>query len=262
MTSGLVGRRFLVTRRPAQSGELIERLRAQGAEVVEVAAIEIAEPEDCGPLDTALRNLHRYHWVVFTSANAVNAVANRLGALGVDGTAIGRGTGVASVGAATSEAVRERFPGREISLQPATEFRADALLLAFRERGVRGERLLLPTSDRARETLAEGLVGAGGDVDLVVAYRTVPPRDLGTRLAGALAGGIDMALFASPSAVENFAEAAAGGGKGIPTGVIGPVTRQTAEAKGLEVRVVAERQTAEGLVAALVRYYAGLTEKS
>jgi uroporphyrinogen III methyltransferase/synthase len=255
--SGLAGRRFLVTRRPEQAATLTERLRSEGAFVVEVPTIAIAPPDDSGELDKALGELHRYDWLVFTSANAVSAVADRLSALGLDPTPVGRGTSVASVGATTTDTFRERFPDVEVSLQPRDEFRAEALLQAFRVRGARGERFLLPTSDKAREALAAGLRQAGGQVDAVVAYRTVAPPDLGPRIAAALADGIDMALFASPSAVENFGEAAGERMRGLAAAVIGPVTRQAAAARGLAVRVIAEPATAEGLVRALLRHYAG-----
>jgi uroporphyrinogen III methyltransferase/synthase len=254
--SGLQGRRFLVTRRPEQSGLLVERLRAEGALVVEVPAIAIEPPLDAAPLDAALARLDHYDWIVFTSANAVEAVADRLRALGLDASPVGGRTAVASVGVVTTQAFHQRFPHGRVSLEPEQEFRAEALLQAFRVRGVRGERLLLPTSDKARDTLGGGLRQAGGHVEVVAAYRTVAPPDLAERIAAALAEGIDMALFASPSAVENFAAAAGARAKGLGAAVIGPVTRQAAAARGFSVRVVAEPQTAEGLVQGLLRCYA------
>ena len=255
--SGLEGRRFLVTRRPEQAAALSERLRAEGAEVVEVAAIAIVPPFDPAPFDAALAKLQRYDWLVFTSANAVHAVADRLQALGLEAGPVGRAVAVASVGAITTDVFHERFPLGQVSLEPADEFRAEALLQAFRRRGVRGEHLLLPTSDKARETLGAGLRQAGAETEVVAAYRTVAPQDLAARIDAALAAGIDLALFASPSAVENFAAAAGGRAKGLAAAVIGPVTRQAAAARGFAVRVVAEPQTAEGLVQGLLRHFAG-----
>lgn len=255
MSRPLAGRRVLVTRRPEQSRTLTSRLREAGAEVLELPLIEIQPPEACGPLDAALARLHNYDWLAFTSANAVRAVANRLAALGLAGASVGQGIAVASVGAATSKAFREAFPNGRVALEPAVEFRAEALLAAFRSRGVSGERFLLPVSDRGREVLADGLREAGARVASVVAYRTRPAPDLAARLPGILKNGFDIAVFASPSAVASFVAAAGASGRAFPAAVIGPVTREAAEAGGLDVRVVAGVASAEGLLAALVAYF-------
>jgi uroporphyrinogen III methyltransferase/synthase len=253
----LDGRRILVTRRPEQSGALVERLVALGALVRELATIEIVPPGDTTPLDRALGSLHHYHWLVFTSANAVDAVAERIRALGLESSLVGGATRVASVGSSTTDAVRERFPGAEIALQPIADFRAEGLVEAFQERGVHGQRLLLPVSDRARDVLARALVAAGGQVDVVTAYCTAIPPQLRDRFQEILLSGLDLATFASPSAVENLAAACGPSILGLPTAVIGPVTADAARAAGFDVRAVADPSTAAGLVAAVVRYFAG-----
>jgi uroporphyrinogen-III synthase len=252
----LAGRRILVTRRPEQSAELREGLVALGALVTELPAIEIAPPEDVTPLDQALLSLHRYDWVVFTSANAVNAVAERMNALGLQGSRLSGGTSVASVGSSTTHTIRARFPGTEIALQPVAGFSAEGLIEAFRARGIRGQRFLLPVSDRARDALARALIAGGGDVDAVTAYRTIAPEGLRDRLQEILATGVDLATFASPSAVENLAVAAGASARGLPAAVIGPVTEAAARAAGLDVRVTADPSTAAGLLDAILRHFA------
>ncbi len=256
MSHPLAGRRLLVTRRPEQSQALASCLREAGAEVVELPLIEIRPAEDMGALDAALACLHAYDWLVFTSANAVRALADRLTLLGLAQTSVGQGTKVASVGSATSEAFLEAFPKGRVSLEPVAEYRAEALLAAFRSRGVTGERFLLPVSDRGRRVLADGLIEAGARVDSVTAYRTRPAPDLPARLPGILKKGLDIAVFASPSAVASFVAAGGPPALALPTAVIGPVTREAAEAAGLDVRVVAGVSSAEGLLAALTAYFA------
>ena len=63
----------------------------------------------------------------------------------------------------------------------------------------------------------------------------------------------DLVLLASPSAVETVVSALGERSRGLPAAVIGPVTRDAALAAGLDVRVMAEPSTAEGLVATLGR---------
>jgi uroporphyrinogen III methyltransferase/synthase len=251
--ASLAGRRIVVTRRPEQAGALTARLRALGADVVELPTVAIGPPEDWAALDGALRDLHRYDWLVVTSANAVAAVADRLESLGLGRSTVGRGTAVASVGPATTEALLARFPDATVDLQPVAEFRAEGLAEALTARPIAGQRFLLPVSDRARPFLREALAAAGARVDAVVAYRTLPPEQLREHVKSLIHGGFDALVFASPSAVENLAKVAGEAVRALPAAVIGPVTEAAARKAGLDVRVVAEPSTADGLVAGLVR---------
>ena len=92
----LFGRRVVVTRARAQASSLVEKLRALGAETVELPTIEIVGHDLTG-LDLA-----PYDWVVFTSVNAVERVfaairdARAFGASNV--AAVGPGTAAALAG--------------------------------------------------------------------------------------------------------------------------------------------------------------------
>lgn len=253
----LSGRRIVVTRRLEQSGALIQKLSALGATVLTLPAIEIAPPEDPAELDRALRNIQGYDWVVFTSMNAVRAVSMRMESLGVDRVAMGRAVAVASVGPTTSEAFREAFPNGELRVQPSADFRAEGLAEMFSKHTIRGRRFLLPLSDRARETLPQALRALGAEVDAVTAYRTVAPAGLREGLAGYLGGGLDLIVFASPSAVEHLISAAGDLVRGLPTAVMGPVTESAARDAGLDVRAIAYPSTAAGLIEAIVGHLGG-----
>jgi uroporphyrinogen-III synthase len=249
VTLPLSGRRVLVTRRREQGSDLARRLGGLGADVLEVPAIEVTPPDDTRPLDAALHALGRYDWVVFTSANAVFAVRDRLALLGRE-PALPR---IALVGAATRRALATSFPGVSVDVEPAADFRAEGLLAAFDAREVGGRRLLLPTSDRGRDVLPGGLRARGATVDVVVAYRTTVPEGLARGLAEALAGGIDAAVFASPSAVQALCEVLPEGAVPPPAVVIGPTTEAAARAAGLAVLAVAAPSTTEGLAQAVTR---------
>ena len=255
MTAGLLrGRRLVVTRRPEQSGELSRALADLGAEVVELPTIAIAPPADCAPLDDALSRLASFDWLVFTSANAVAAVRDRLAALGLAAPAPApRG---ASVGETTTAACREALPWLELALQPERDFRAEGLLQAFEAVELGGGSVLVPLSERARDVLVAGLRARGARVEAPVAYRTVAPPGLAERYAELERAGFDLLVFASPSAVENLAAAVGEPAlRGRAAAVIGPVTEEAARKAGLDVRVRAEPSTANGLVAALARRY-------
>jgi len=79
MAEGLgevAGRRVLLPRADLSRPELAERLRARGAEVVEVAAYRVAAAGDAEALRTALDP--RPHRVTFTSPSTVRALAGLL----------------------------------------------------------------------------------------------------------------------------------------------------------------------------------------
>jgi len=248
----LAGRRILVTRRPEQASDLIGRLSQLGATVIAVPAIAVAAPEDPEPFDAALTRLRDYGWLILTSGNAVKAVADRLALRGLPSAL--RGPAIASVGPATTRALAERFPGRAVDLEPVADFRAEGLLAAFAERGwPRSQRCLIPQSDRGRDVLAVGLRAQGALVDVVVAYRTVAPAGFAESLANARRERIDLALFASPSAVEGFVAAAGQDARALPVAAIGPTTAEAARGAGLNVLGVASSSTIDDLVAVAVR---------
>src|SRR5690349_24654410 len=74
----LGGWRILTTRASRQSGGLAGPLREMGAEVIEIPTIEIKPPRSYKALDSALRNIGTYDWLILTSVNGVEALFARL----------------------------------------------------------------------------------------------------------------------------------------------------------------------------------------
>lgn len=259
----LVGRRIVVTRAEESARALAARLDALGAATLACPTIAIAPPLTWGPLDAALARLADYDWVLFTSANAVRAFSDRLG--GGDAVRVlPAALRIAAVGRATADAARSLLRAPELVPHDA---RAAGLVAALG--ATAGQRYLLPQSAIARPELAEGLRAAGATVDVVTAYRTVPvaPVVLG-KLAGLLhAGALDAITFTSPSTVAGFLDGLAGVGFApelltrLPHRpalcCIGPTTAAAVRERGLSVAAIADEQTDEGLVAALVRCLVG-----
>jgi len=234
----LAGRRIVITRPRERARRLAERLRSLGAEPIEfpTVRIEAAEP---GPLDDAVQGLERYDWIVFTSANGVEAFWTRLAAAGKDARALARRK-VAAIGPVTAQALRER--GVEPALVPG-EYVAEAILTSLGD--VRGLRFLLPRADIAREALAAGLRAGGAVVTEVAAYRTVGVGAVPPDLSLA-----DAVTFTSSSTVRHFVASGAHAGRAKVV-CIGPVTAATARELGLTVHAVATTYTEDGLIQAL-----------
>src|SRR5262249_8918071 len=93
----LFGKRILVTRPRHQASDLLRRLEQLGAVAVNLPVIDVLEPADWNAVDSALGNLSRYDWLVFTSANGVHAFIRRLLHLGRDLRAFG-GLHLAAIG--------------------------------------------------------------------------------------------------------------------------------------------------------------------
>jgi len=236
----LFGRQVVVTRARAQASGLVERLRRLGAETLELATIEIGDPDDGGAaLRAAASQLAGYGWVCFTSANAVE----RLFACVHDARALGRAR-IAAVGPGTAEALAGR--GVVADLVPARSL-AESLVADFPPGP---GRVLLPQAAAARPVLAAGLTAKGWRVDAVEAYRTRPATPAPDALAAA--GKADAIAFTSSSTVENWLEVAGPESTPAIVACIGPVTAETAARHGLPVAVVAADHTVEGLVTALV----------
>lgn len=246
------------TRGPKQAGQLDDMLEARGAHPVSYPCIDIVPPLDPAPLDDALRRLAAgdVEWLVFTSANAVEAVEGRLEELGIPATALS-GTSAAAVGPGTGAVLKDRL-GVEADLVPQ-EYVAEALAEQLLARQAR--RVLVPQAERARETLGHILSANGVEVEAVTAYRTVLGSG-GDDVPGLLRDGrVDAVVFASPSAVKNMAvrfERENGDWtdlRKVCVACIGPVTSAAAEQQGLKVQVQPREHTIPGLVDGLEGYY-------
>ncbi len=251
MAASLHGRTVAVTRGAGGVDALSAGLCALGAAVLECPSIALGPPEDPAPLDAALRDLGRFAWVAFASANAVERSVARLDALGIPRGALGD-LRLACVGPATATRLAELV--REPDLVPGEH--TGAALAASLARHVAGRAVLVPRAAEGRPELVDGLGAAGAEVVAPVAYRTVaaPPEALAPLGDALAAGRVDAVAFASPSAVRSVVAALgprAGLLGGVLLGAIGPTTAAALREAGLAAGAVPAEHTAEGLAAAL-----------
>ncbi len=245
----LFGRQIVVTRAQSQAGTLTTQLRELGARPIEVPTIRIDPPADEGvALRRAAGRLRagQYEWVVFSSANAVEALLGHL----PDARAFGSAR-IAAIGPGTAGTL-ERF--RLMADLVPERAVAEGLLAAFPPPPYPGARVLLPGAEAGRDVLPDGLAAVGWEVEAVTAYRTVGVSLTGSELATVAAA--DAVCFASASAVDGFL-AATGDAGSLPTVVvcIGPTTAAAATAAGVEVTAVADPHTIPGLIAALLAVF-------
>jgi uroporphyrinogen III methyltransferase/synthase len=247
----LHGRRIVVTRAAHQAQELCDRLREVGAYPIGIPAIAIQPIADNRPLEEAIGSIDQYDWLLFTSANGVDAFWQQLAARQY--TITGERLRVAAVGPVTAAALVER--GIQSAVVPDS-FTGEALAAGLGD--LRDRRALLVQAAAAHPHTAESLLAQGAIVTTVPLYDTIAAEPDETALAE-LAAGVDAITFASGSAARSFAQALAGR---FPTllaetviACIGPSTAEVVRELGFRPAVIAEEHTAEGLTTALVAYF-------
>lgn len=249
----LFGKRILVTRARSQASKLTAKLENLGAEVIEVPAIEIIDPEDLyAALDQAIDHVQDYHWLMFTSANGVKHFFARLLQAGKDARALGYAK-IAAIGSATAAELKKY--GLVADVIPG-EYRAEGIIEAMKGKLPSHAKILLPRAEEAREILPEKLREMGAEVDVVPAYRTVcAAADSEALVSELLAGSFDMVTFTSSSTVKNLVKIIGSADflRDVKTACIGPVTADTAKFLGVEPDIIAKEYTIDGLVEAICK---------
>ena len=250
----LLGKRIVVTRTRKQASVLSSKLRSLGADIIELPTIRIGPPTDLREFAELVQDAHMYDWIVFTSANGVEAFFNIFFKLYDDAREIG-GARIAAIGPATAQRVKDFH--LHVDLQPK-EFVAEDVVREFKKQGsIENLNILLVRAEKARNVLPKGLSGLGAIVDEAFAYRNLPETRDPTGARQQLAKrGADLITFTSSSTVENFLSLGLPWPKGMQVASIGPITSQTARDNGLKVEVEAKRHDIDGLVEAIGAFFA------
>lgn len=241
----LTGLRIVVTRATHQAEELAKPLRDLGAEVILASVIGIAAPADPAPLRQAAAQCDQYDWIIFTSANAVAALAAELPRPHASCRAR-----VAVIGPATREAAEEN--GFVVAVVP-TSYLAESLAEALGMQDLTGQRILIPSAAVTRDVVPQALRKLGARVERVEAYRNVIPSGAEERIAEVFRKPYpDWVVFASSSAAENTLKLAGRAAlQQIKIAAIGPITSATVRQLGLAVAAEARVHSAAGLVEAI-----------
>lgn len=251
----LRGVRVLVGRTRHQASALSAGLKDLGAEVIEIPFLEIRPPRTYQALDTALKRIQEFDWLILTSANGVEALAARMKQLRIPPAGLEH-LKIAAIGPATRKEIEKL--GLEVSVVPK-RYVAEAVVESF-EKQVEGQRILLARAAVARDVIPRQLRNMGAHVEVVEAYETVAPESSRSLLQELFenAKRPDVITFSSSSSVKNFV--ALLGGRGLPphrdlNGIrlasIGPITSGTLRELGLPVDIEAAEFTIPGLIRAI-----------
>ena len=250
----LFGKRVLITRPRHQAHDMVHRLIELGAVPFVLPMVEIREPADWGPVDQAIRTLGQYQWLVFTSANGVDAFLGRLESLGLDLRTLGN-TRLAAIGPKTAEALRHYHLNADLV---PTRYQSEDLAAALMTQIQPGQRILLARADRGRDVLREQLATTC-TVEQIAVYSQVDALEADEEMLNALRRGeIEFVTLTS----SNIARALltrldATCRRRIETGeiklvTISGVTSDEVRKLGFTVAAEALQATAEGVIEAMI----------
>ncbi|GBF80310.1 uroporphyrinogen-III C-methyltransferase [Aphanothece sacrum] len=260
----LTNKTILVTRAAEQSSQFTLLLQQQGATVIEMPALEIVPPSSWEGLDSAIKDLSTFNWLILTSANAVEFFFKRLDYYGKDARALSE-VKIAVVGKKTAS-VLQNYGLKPDFIPP--NFVADSLVENFPE-SLSHQNILFPRVETGgREILVKELTKFGANVVEVAAYQSGCPSTIDTDAWDRLQSGkIDIITFASSKTVENFYQLVQQALEKesslrisailekICIASIGPQTSKTCYERLGRVDIEAVEYTLEGLVEALIKSY-------
>lgn len=250
--------RIVVTRALHQASELAERLRELGADPVVLPSIELAPPSSFAALDASMQNLSSFHWLLFTSANAVEVFAGRLPH---QAQAL---PPIAAIGQATARALQN------VGLQPqllpeqaVAESFVETLLPLARQPDGSATRFLLVRAEQARDVLPETLSAAGAEVTIAPAYSTraaSAAREAVERYFGKDQDWPHAITFTSSSTACYFVDLLTEShlpveqlsARNVVLASIGPITSATMRDLGLPPHVEASKPSVESLARELM----------
>ena len=256
--SALFGIRIVITRSVEQGSDLVTKLECGGAIPISLPLVAFSTPENFALLDAALHRWQEFDWVLFTSANAVQSVAQRAASTNLGILRPSSHPQIAAVGPATNQAaVKAGLHVTHVAKTHLGLALAEELALRLRNKSV-----FLPRSDRANPDLPAALEKLGASVTKVIAYHTLPPTNVDrARVTEVLDENSDAALFFSPSAVNNLAnligrESLAKLQNKITFAAVGPVTSAALREHGVTNVIVSAGTTTDAIISALEKHFA------
>lgn len=254
----LSNRTVLITRTAEGNRAEREKLDELGADVVELATIGIAPPTSKKKLDSAIKQLDKFDWIVFTSSNGVTRFfqsASNKRAMQFFESSKGEKTSwpkFACVGPSTRKTLESL--GYSCSLEPRESLTEKLGIELAKAITPEHNRVLLARAEEANRAINLTLKKAGAKISDVPVYRTV---SVSRRFSKSTLEKVTDITLTSPSTVAGLLRSITAKmilSNSIKVHCIGPVTAKAAKAKGLRVSSVARNHTIEGLVESLIRF--------
>ncbi len=197
----LSGKKIILTRSQDQLSESHILFENKGADVYDLPSLIIGPPDDWGPVDDALGKIDIFDWIIFSSANGVVNIEDRLNQLDLSLSEVSKRIKISAVGRKTANLLN--LIGAKISFVPP-QFVADSLIQHFP--GItQGLKFFIPrVQSGGRSLLAESFRSNGAEVVEVAAYESFCPDQIPEKTLDALKKkNIDILTFTSGKTVIN-----------------------------------------------------------
>lgn len=244
----LSGKSVLVTGSTSMVERLSPILKEEGAEAISFSLIR-TERMRLPELDVALKEIDKYNWIVFTSANGVECFFEEMHEIRKDIRDLAH-IRFAVIGDGTRKALEAHSIFCDfIPTAYSSKDMAEAMIPHIGK----DENVLLLRAEEANRVLPDALEEAGISHTCISLYHTVADERKAEEL-NRLIKMVDYITFASSSAVRAFVSMVDNldevKGKYIS---IGPVTTNTAQENGLSIAKTAVVYTARGMVETMIQ---------
>lgn len=248
----LLGKRVLVTRPAHQTEQFIDHLRTLEAEPIIFPTTKIvANVDQLILLRHELERLDQYHWIIFTSQNAVNLFWEEFQKSAVPFDKLNN-LKIAAIGPATRQVLTEY--GVSVDAMPE-KFIGEEIVNTLGK--IEGKYILLPRAEGAREELVKALIENKAIVREFPLYKSVTNTP-DSQAWKEMEKGVDFVTFTSASTVQGFFDLLGDRAKTYLQqtiiACIGPITGNALESNGITPQVVATTYTTKGLVEAILSF--------
>ncbi len=197
----LSGKKIIITRSQDQLSDSHILFENKGADVYDLPSLIIGPPNDWTPVDDTLGEIDRFDWIIFSSANGVRNIEDRLNQLDLSLSEVSKRIKIAAVGRKTANLLN--LIEANISFVPP-QFVAESLIQHFPEM-IQGLKFFIPrVQSGGRSLLAEAFRSKGSEVVEVAAYESCCPDHIPKKTLHALKKkNIDIITFTSGKTVIN-----------------------------------------------------------
>ena len=194
---------IIITRSKEGILDIKKIFTSKGANIYDFPALSISDPDDLNPLDEALNQINDFHWIIFSSSNAIKFVDKRLRYFHTSLKDCSKNIKIAVVGEKTAKTL-DKFGIKADFIPP--EFVAESLIDNFPVSGY-GLRIFLPrVQTGGRELIADEFRKAGSRVFEVAAYETRCPKSIPKETIEVISNRkVDAIIFSSGKTVSNSA---------------------------------------------------------
>ncbi|WP_080844571.1 uroporphyrinogen-III synthase [Cytobacillus gottheilii] len=249
--SSLLGKRVLIPRGRQHAKPVAALVRDLGGVPVEIPLISFKPTLTHDSAAELNEILHTYDWLIFTSNVTVETFLAHVN------TKKGSFPKIAVIGEKTKEVLEAK--GMKVDFVPS-QYVAEGFIEEFLPRIQKGEQILIPKGNLARDAIATALLKKEVKVKEIIVYETTMPEESKAILKDQLlAHQLDIVLFTSPSTVDHFMDVVLENdlveqSKRCLIACIGPVSKARAETHGLHVHAIPDRYTVKDMLNEIIQY--------